>query len=80
MKYIYFFLLITIVFILYVEYSVGNILWREGINGMKTFQLHGIIHYLINTLYNSFLWNFQLLDVNYVFVIVVSTIAYHNIN
>ena len=80
MKYIYFLLLITIVFILYVEYSVGNILWREGINGMKTFQLHGIIHYLINPLYNSFLWNFQLLDVNYVFVIVVSTIAYHNIN
>lgn len=78
MKYIYFFSSVTFLFILYVEFSVGNIIWREGVNGMKTFQPGNILHYLLNPLYNSFLWNFQLLDVNYVFVIVLSSIAYHN--
>ncbi len=78
MRYIYFLSSVTILFILYVEFSVGNIIWREGVNGMKTFQPGNILHYLLNPLYNSFLWNFQLLDVNYVFVIVLSSIAYHN--
>ena len=78
MKYIYFFSSVTFLFILYVEFSVGNIIWREGVNGMKTLQPGNILHYLLNPLYNSFLWNIQLLDVNYIFVIVLSTIAYHN--
>ena len=78
MKYIYFFLIVTFLFILYVESSVGNIIWREGVTGIKTFQPWNIIHYLLNPLYNGFLWNFRLLDVNYIFVIFISTIAYHN--
>ena len=78
MKYIYFLSSVTILFILYVEFSVGNIIWREGVKGMKTFQPGNILHYLLNPLYNSFLSNVQLLDVNYVFVIVLSSIAYHN--
>ena len=80
MKYIYFFLIVTSIFIFYVEFSVGNIIWRQGVKGVKQFQLQNIIHYLLNPLHNAFLWNIQLLDVNYIFVILVSTIAYHNVN
>ncbi len=79
MKFIYFFLIATILFIIYVEFSVGNIIWREGANGLKSFQPKNIIHYLINPIYNSFLWNIRLLDVNYVFMMVMSTIFYYNI-
>ena len=78
MKFIPFILIVTVLFIIYIEFSVGNIILRESVNGLKTFQLSNIIHYLINPLYNSFLWNYQLLDVNFIFVIFVSTIAYHN--
>ena len=79
MKFIYFFIIATILFIIYVEFSVGNIIWREGANGLKSFQPKNIIHYLINPIYNSFLWNIRLLDVNYVFMMVMSTIFYYNI-
>ena len=79
MKFIYFILIATILFIIYVEFSVGNIIWRESANGLKTFQPSNIIHYLINPLYNSFLWNLRLLDVNYIFILMMVTIFYHNI-
>ncbi len=80
MKYIYFFLIVTFLFILYAEYAVGNIIWRHGVKGIKQLQPWNIIHYLFNPLHNGFLWNFRLLDVNYIFVMFVSTIAYHNVN
>ena len=66
MKYIYFFLIVTFLFILYVESSVGNIIWRHGVKGIKQLQPWNIIHYLLNPLHNGFLWNFRLLDVNYI--------------
>ncbi len=78
MKIIYFFFIVTVLFIIYVEFSVGNIIWRESANGLKSFQPKNILHYLFNPLYNSFLWNVRLLDVNYIFVIGMSTITYYN--
>ena len=79
MNYIPFFLIVTGLFILYAEYSVGNIVYRITSQGIQQFQPGNIIHYLLNPLYNGFLWNFQLLDVNYIFIIMCSTIIYHNI-
>ena len=78
-KYLLYLLLITFIFIIYVEYSVGNIIWREGVKGFKQFQPWNIIHFLVNPLHKEFLWNIQLLDVNYVVFIVISTIIYHNV-
>lgn len=72
-------LLITILFILYVEYSVGNVIYRVGVDGSKGFRLMNIIYYLIDPLHNHFLWKLNLLDVNYIFTIVISTILYYNI-
>ena len=68
----------TILFILYVELSVGNIVYRETASGIKTFQLGNIFHYLIHPLLNRFLWNLELLDVNYIFVISLSTFIFYS--
>ena len=76
MKLIIHLTIITILFIIYVEYSVGGIVFRMDSSGFYKFQLHNIIYYLFNPLYNKFLWNWQLLDVNYIFVLVVSLTGY----
>ena len=79
LKFILYLLFITILFIIYVEYSVGNVMYRVGVDGMKSFRLMNIFHFLINPLYNHFLWKLNLLDVNYIFTIVIATILYYNI-
>jgi uncharacterized membrane protein len=72
-------LVTTILFTIYIEYSVGNIIWREGAKGIKEFRPVNIIHYLVNPLHNHFLWRYHLLDVNYIVAVVVATILYYNI-
>ena len=71
-------LIITSLFILYAELSVGNIIYRHDSSGLRVLQLKNILYYLMNPLYNSFLWNIKLLDVNYIFILIISTIIYHN--
>lgn len=79
LKFILYLLFITVVFIIYVECSVGNVMYRVGVDGLKYFRLMNIFHFLINPLYNHFLWKLNLLDVNYIFTIVIATILYYNI-
>jgi hypothetical protein len=79
LKFILYLLFITILFIIYVEYSVGNVIYRVGVDGLKSFRLMNIFHFLMNPLHNHFLWRYPLLDVNYIFAIVISTILYYNI-
>ena len=77
-KYVIYILLITFIFTFYVEYSVGNIIFRESSKGIKEFQPSNILYYLINPLHNGFLWKYSLLDVNYIFTMLIATILYHN--
>lgn len=79
MNYISYIFIITFVFLLYVEYSVGGIVYRVNASGIKNIQLGNIIHYLVDPLHNKFLWNPSLLDVNYVFVVLVSSLVYNYI-
>ena len=60
---------ITILFTIYIEYSVGGILFRPNSLGKSSFNFYSLFSYLIDPLHNSFLWNIQLLDVNYIFVL-----------
>ncbi len=69
--------IITILFIIYVEYNVGNILIRMNSNGIKVLNFNSLFYYLINPLFNKFLWNIQLLDVNYIFVILFFNLTYY---
>ena len=76
MNLIIFIFLITILFTIYVEYSVGGILFRPNSLGKSSPNLYSFASYLINPLYNKFLWNISLLDVNYIFVLSCSLILY----
>ena len=67
---------ITLFFLFYVEYSVGHVFYRVNSLGYKSFHLSSFIHYLIDPLKNKFLWNYKLLDVNYIFILTNSIIIY----
>lgn len=76
MNYLIYIFIITVIFLIYVEWSVGGVLYRVNASGVKTLQLQNIFHYLFDPLHNRFLWNFELLDVNYIFVFIVASILY----
>jgi len=77
MNFLFFILIITILFLLYVEYSVGGVMYRINSYGKYTFSLINGLHYMIEPLRNSFLWKFQVLDVNYIFVLSISSVFYY---
>ena len=79
MNYFIYILIITVIFLIYVELSVGGIVYRVNASGKKNIQFGNIIHYLVDPLHNKFLWNPSLLDVNYVFVFLVSSLLYRNV-
>ena len=73
---IYFFLLITLTFIIYSEYSVTNILLRPNSKGTITLNFNSLFHFLINPLTNQTLWSLQTLDINYPFILLFSYLIY----
>ena len=73
-------ILITIIFTIYIEYSVGGILFRPNSYGKISFNFYSLFSYLIDPLYNSFLWSPQLLDVNYIFIFGISIFFYYMFN
>ena len=77
MKLIYYLILITILFIIYVEYSVGSILLRYNSFGNRSINILSMLNFLIHPLYNSYLWNIKTLDINYPFIMMISTIIYN---
>lgn len=79
MKYIYFIIFITLIFLLYVEYSVGNVIYRVTSDGSRKIVFNHIVYFLIEPLTNLFLWNLKVLDLNYIFILTLSTIIYQNI-
>jgi len=60
---------ITISFTIYIECSVTGIFLRQNSLGKSSYNFYSLFSYLIDPLHNSFLWNIQLLDVNYIFVL-----------
>ena len=72
--------IITILFLIYVEYSVGNVIYRINSSGFRSINLLNILRYLVEPFTNRFLWNIRLLDVNYIFILVISVIIYFNNN
>ena len=70
-------IIITFLFLLYIEISVGNIWFRINSDGLRNINLSSMINFLLKPLYNKFLWNIQLLDINYIFIISTSNIIYY---
>jgi hypothetical protein len=79
-NYILFLLIITFIFIIYVEFNVGGILFRYNSNNIKTFNIMSLLNYLVHPLKSKFLWNVYLLDVNYIFIISFSSFFYYTFN
>ena len=80
MNYFLYILIVTIIFIVYIELTVGSILFRPNSLGKNALNIRSLLSYLIHPLYNRFLWNPQLLDVNYPFVIIISSFFYYVFN
>ena len=76
MKLIIFLGIITIVFIVWIEYSVGNIFFRISEKGYKQMNFLSLFNYMVHPFHNLFLWNWELLDINYLFVLGVSIMLY----
>lgn len=71
------FIFLTLIFVIYIEYDIGNIVFRQDSSGKVVFTLYGLVSYLVDPLTNSFLWNWELLRYNYIlWIIIYSFVVY----
>ena len=75
--FIYGYLTVLILFIVHIEISVGNVFLRIDSSGKKNININSLINFLLNPLYNNFLWNIKLLDLNFIFISVLYYILYY---
>ena len=73
----YYLLIITLLFIIWSEYSVGGILFRPDSTGNLSFNIRSLLNYMINPFYKSVLWTWETLDINYAFIIGYSLLIYY---
>ena len=71
-----FFIFITIIFIIYSEYSVGQILFRPDSVGKISMNLNSLLGFLMNPFHTRHLWSLQTLDINYAFVMISSLLLF----
>ena len=64
--------IVTILFIIWSEYSITNILIRENSMGKKTLNLNSLFGFLLNPFHKKTLWTNQTLDINYAFILMYS--------
>ena len=76
MKIIYFIGIITILFIIYSEYSIRSILFRPDSTGKIKMNLSSLFNFMINPLYNRYLWHWKTLDINYPFILGYSLLIF----
>lgn len=76
-KYLIFTGIITLIFVIYSEYSIGQILLRPDSNGKTSLNFNSLFGYLINPFYKKDLWTWHTLDINYVFVLIYSFFIFY---
>ena len=76
-SFLIFLVIITIFFIIYSEYSIGQILLRPDSTGKISINLNSLFGYLMNPFYKRDLWAWNTLDINYAFVLIYSIIIYY---
>ena len=65
------FLIFTLLFLIYIELYVGNIMFRYNSDNKIYFNLWSGINFLLHPLYDKFLWTIKSLHMNYPFVIII---------
>lgn len=70
------FFVVTVLFIIYSEYSVGQILFRPDSYGKISMNFNSLLGFLANPFHKKDLWTWQTLDINYAFVLIYSLIIY----
>lgn len=79
---IYSILIFTILFLIYIELYVGNIIFRYNSENKLYFNLWSGLNFLMHPLYDKFLWNINSLHMNYplmvtIFVAINLILSYH---
>ena len=69
-------IIVTILFIIYSEYSVGGFI-RSNSLGRKSLNFSSMFNFMINPLHKTFLWNIRSLDINYPFVLTCTIFGYY---
>lgn len=69
--------IVTIIFIVYAELTIGNLLFRTNSSGSKSLNIKSMINFMIHPLHNRFLWNIKALDINYPFILITTIVAYY---
>ena len=75
-RYALFLMIITILFLLWVEISVGNIIYRTNSKGSKSWSLSGALSFMIHPFHKQDLWNLSTFDLNYPGIIIVASMIY----
>lgn len=75
-KYLIFTGIITLIFVIYSEYSIGQILFRPDSSGIISLNFNSLFGFLANPFYRSDLWTWRTLDINYAFVLIYSLCVY----
>lgn len=69
--------IVTVLFVLWSEYSVGNILFRNDSFGSKSLNWPSLVGFMSHPFRSTMLWTRETLDINYAFVIVTTIIMYY---
>jgi len=76
MNLVVYLIVVTILFVLWIEYSVGNVFYRISGDGTKQFNFLSLLNFMIHPFQNSFLWSWETMDLNYVLIIGFSILLY----
>ena len=67
---------VTLLYIGWGEYSVGNVLFRTNSRGTTSLNIPSLINLMLNPLHSSFLWTRETLDLNYPLILLITIIGY----
>lgn len=76
-RYAKFMFMITILFLLWIEISVGNIIYRTNSKGTKSWSVSNALSFMIHPFHKKDLWNISTIDINYPVIIMIASLIYH---
>lgn len=69
---IYFIILFTLIFSVFIELYIGGISIRKNSENIYRFHISSLFSYLVHPFHNSFLWHPKIIVANYPFMLVIS--------